>query len=107
MGTDRDLRWMEHGLSGPDGARTRALIFAPVRERPGFVHGFSHRASPRCCRLATRAPPRASRRSAAATGWSTPAARERRATRALQRELAAHGATTHLDELLGPASEAS
>jgi hypothetical protein len=36
LGTDRDLRWTEHRLVGPDGVRTRALILAPVQERLAF-----------------------------------------------------------------------
>jgi hypothetical protein len=46
MGTDRDLRWMDHGLMGPDGVRTRALIFTPVRERRPFSLGVSSRSYP-------------------------------------------------------------
>jgi hypothetical protein len=36
LGTDRGLRWTDRRLDGPDGARTRALIFAPVHERLAF-----------------------------------------------------------------------
>lgn len=46
MGTDRDLRWMDHGSRGPDGARTRALIFTPVRERRPFSLGFRSQSYP-------------------------------------------------------------
>jgi len=37
---------MDHGLKGPDGERTRTLIFAPARERPAFVYGLDTRRYP-------------------------------------------------------------
>jgi hypothetical protein len=45
-GTDRDLRWIDRAFDGPDGARTRALIFAPVRERLAFSLDFRSRSYP-------------------------------------------------------------
>jgi hypothetical protein len=46
FGTDRDLRWTDRRLDGPDGARTRALIFAPVHERLAFSLEHRNRSYP-------------------------------------------------------------
>jgi hypothetical protein len=46
LGTDRDLRWTDRRLDGPDGARTRALIFAPVHERLAFSLEYRTRSYP-------------------------------------------------------------
>jgi hypothetical protein len=45
-GSERDLRWLELGVDGPDGARTRALLFQPMHERRVFSLGVSARSYP-------------------------------------------------------------
>jgi hypothetical protein len=40
------LRWTDRRLDGPDGARTRALIFAPVHERLAFSLEYRTRSYP-------------------------------------------------------------